>query len=140
MNSASIDIKEMCLVPIQFATYSDEIWRDVVTMDVCHHFGSTFAIWPGRYYLWRPNFYLFVHNKERVKLASLRPVPLPQTKQTDASSSKKASTLISSKVIDKKIAKRSTIIVLIAMEVTDDSQEQISPIAVLILKEFAFFS
>ena len=60
---------------------------------------------------------------------------LPETKQTDASSSKKSLTLISPKIIDKKIAKGSTIVVLVAREVTDDSQEQISPIAVPILKK-----
>ena len=34
VNSASIDVNDMCLIPILFATYSDKIWCDVVTMDV----------------------------------------------------------------------------------------------------------
>jgi len=83
----------------------------------------------------RPNSSSFVHNGKKVKLASLRPAPPPETKQTEASSSK-VLTLISPKIIDKEIAKGSTIVVLIAREVTDDSQEQIPPIAVLILKKF----
>jgi len=36
LNSASINVKERCLVSIQFATYSDEIWSGLVTMDVGH--------------------------------------------------------------------------------------------------------
>jgi len=66
----------------------------------------------------------------------LRLIPAPETKQTDATSSKKPLTLISPKIIDKKIAKGSTIVVLIAKEVTDDSQEQIPFTIVPILKEF----
>jgi len=127
----------MYLIPIQFATYSDKIWCDVVTMAVGH-------IILGRPWLYdlevtiygRLNSYLFVYNGKKVKLASLRPARLPETKETEVSSSKKALTLISQKVIDKEIAKGSTIIVLVAREVTDYSQEQIPPTAVPILKEF----
>jgi len=36
VNSVSIDMKERCLVSIQFVTYSDKIWYNVVTMDVGH--------------------------------------------------------------------------------------------------------
>jgi len=100
--------------------YSDKIWCDVVTIDVGH-------IILGRPWLYDrdvtifecPNSCLFVHDGKKVKLAPLRLVPPPETKHTDASSSKKALTLISPKIIDKKIAKGSTIVVLVAREVTD---------------------
>ena len=36
VNSAYIDVKDRRLIPILFATYSDKIWCDVVTMDVGH--------------------------------------------------------------------------------------------------------
>ena len=45
--------------------------------------------------------------------------------------------MISSKLIDKEISKRSTVVALVAREITDDSQEQISPAMTPILKEFA---
>ena len=72
VNSASIDIKEKCLVLIQFATYSDKIWFDIVTMNVGH-------IILGRSWLYdldvtifgRSNFYSFVHNRKKVKLAPM---------------------------------------------------------------------
>ena len=63
--------------------------------------------------------------------------PLPETKQTEASSSKKALMLISPKLIDKETAKVSAVIALIARETNDDSPEQISPVAIPLLKEFA---
>jgi len=62
--------------------------------------------------------------------------PIPEAKQTEASSSKKTLTLISLKLINKEIAKRSTIIALIAREITDESKDQISHAAIPILKEF----
>jgi len=71
-------------------------------------------------------------------LAPLRPTqPTPETKQTEASSSKKALTLINPKFIDKEIVKGSIIIALIVREINDDSPEQISPAAIPLLKEFA---
>ena len=60
-----------------------------------------------------------------------------ETKQTEASSNKKALTLISPKLIDKESAKGSTVITLITREIIDDSLEQISLTAILLLKEFA---
>jgi len=47
-------------------------------------------------------------------------------------------TLISPKLIDKEIAKGSTVVALIVREVTDNSQEQISLAAISILKEFVY--
>ena len=84
----------------------------------------------------RSNYCSFVHDRKKVKLASLRPAPPSETKQTDALSSKKTLNLISLKTIDKEIAKGSLIVVLVARKVTDDSQAQIPPTTVLILKEF----
>jgi len=34
VNSAFIDVKERYIVPIQFVTYSDKIWCDVVTVSL----------------------------------------------------------------------------------------------------------
>ena len=119
VNFTSIDVKEMCLVLIQFATYSDKIWCDV-TMDV----GHTILGRPWLYDLdvpiyGHPNFCSFVHDGKKVKLAPLRSAPPPEAKQPDASNSK-ALNLISPKTIDKEIAKE-LMIVLVARQVTDDS-------------------
>jgi len=66
------------------------------------------------------NSCLFVHNGKKVKLATIWPTPLPETKWTDASSNKKALSLISAKALDTKIAKGSMIVVLIVREIIDD--------------------
>jgi len=52
-------------------------------------------------------------------------------------SASKALTLIGPKLIDKKIAKGSTVIALITKKTNDDSPEQISPTAISLFKEFA---
>ena len=70
-------------------------------------------------------------------MAPLRPCSPPETKQTEAFSSKKSLTLINPKLIDNEIAKGFIIVALVAREVTDDSQEQIPPAIVPVLKEFA---
>jgi len=137
VNSTSIDVKERCHVPIQFTTYSNNIWCDVVTMDVGH-------IILGRPWLYDldvtiygcSNFCSFFYEGKKVKIDPLRPAPPPETTQTDALSSKKSLTLINPKIIDKKIVKESTIVVLVVRKITDDSQEQFAPTAVPILKKF----
>ena len=101
MNSVSIDVKEMCLVSIQFVTCSDKIWCDVdkiwcdvVTIDVGHIILGCSWLYDLYVTIYEClNSCSFIHN-EKVKLASLRPAPLPETKLTDASNSKEALTLI----------------------------------------------
>jgi len=53
----------------------------------------------------RLNVCSFVHDGKKVKLAPVRHVSPPDTKQPDASSSKKALNLISSKSLDKESKK-----------------------------------
>jgi len=85
----------------------------------------------------RSNSCSFVHEGKKIKLAPLRPTqPTPATKQTEAFSTKKVLTLISPKLIDKKIAKGSTVFALIVREINDDSQEQIYLAAIPLVKEF----
>ena len=34
INSMALNVKQRCLVPIEFDVYKDKVWCDVVTMDV----------------------------------------------------------------------------------------------------------
>ena len=36
INSSALEVKQRCLVPIDFGLYRDNIWFDVVSMDVGH--------------------------------------------------------------------------------------------------------
>jgi len=93
VNSASIDVKDRCLVPILFVTYSNKIWCNVVTMVVGH-------IILGRSWLYDidvtiygcSNSCSFVYEGKKIKLTPLRSGPTLETKQTEASSNKKALT------------------------------------------------
>ena len=137
VNSASINVKERCLVSILFATYADKTWCDVITMDMGHIILERLWLYDRNVTIYeRPNSCSFVY-EGKITLAPLRLGSLPATKQTEASSSKKTLTLISPKFIDKEMAKGSTIVTLIAREVTDDSQKQIPSEAVQVFKKFA---
>ena len=37
VNTTSIEVNKRCLVPVQFATYKDKIWCDVLAMDTMSH-------------------------------------------------------------------------------------------------------
>ena len=107
-------------------------------MDVAYHFEQT---WLYDLYvnIYGPsNFCSLVHDEKKVKLAPMRNVSLPDTKRPDASSSKNALNLISLKSLDKEITKESTIIFLVAREITNDFQEKIHFATVPIMKEFSY--
>ena len=61
---------------------------------------QTMATWPRCHYLWVFEC-LFVRDGKKVKLVPIRPVPPPDTKPSDISSSKKTLNLISQKSLNK---------------------------------------
>jgi len=69
IDATSIDVQERCQIPIQFATYTDNVWCDILPMDVGH-------IISGRPWLFdldatiygRTNQCSFIHNGKRVKI------------------------------------------------------------------------
>jgi len=36
IDATSIDVQERCQIPIQFGTYTDNVWYDILHMDVGH--------------------------------------------------------------------------------------------------------
>ena len=69
------DVKQRCLVPIEFDVYKDKLWCDVVMMDV----GQIIV---GRPWLYdndvtihsRSNMYRFEHEGKKIKLTPYRPI------------------------------------------------------------------
>ena len=97
------------------------------------------------------NSCLFVYEGKKIKLAPMRPGPTPVTKQAEASSSKKALTLINPKLIDKESPRLLPLLLeklLMILRRRFSLQQslywenllvsfQIPPAVVLILREFA---
>ncbi|GFY95544.1 AGC (cAMP-dependent, cGMP-dependent and protein kinase C) kinase family protein [Actinidia rufa] len=86
VDTSSISIKERCLVPIKILSYIDEIWCDVIPMDVGH-------IILGRPWLFdldvtiygRSNSCSFLFENKRIKLNPLQPrSDSKPKKQTDS--------------------------------------------------------
>lgn len=69
-----IPVTELCLVPFNFATYRDQVWCDILPIDVGH-------ILLGLLWLYNhdvthsshPNTYTFMHDKKRVMLRPHKP-------------------------------------------------------------------
>jgi len=72
INSTALDVKQQCLVLIEFDVYKDEIWCDVVTIDVGQ-------IMLGRPWLYnnditihgRSNMCQFEHEGKKIKFNTL---------------------------------------------------------------------
>jgi len=94
--------------------YPDPICH-IVTMNVGHIILKRHWLYDRSVTIYgHPNSCSFVHEGKKVKLTPLLPTqPIPETKQTEAFNSKKTLTLISPKLIDKEIAKGSTVVAFV---------------------------
>uniref|UniRef100_A0A2N9IA60 Reverse transcriptase n=1 Tax=Fagus sylvatica TaxID=28930 RepID=A0A2N9IA60_FAGSY len=117
VDTTSIPIKERCLVSIQFLTYKDDIWCDVLPMDVGH-------IILGRPWLYdldvtlhgRSNSCSFVFEGKKIKLTPLQPKPIEVNKKREVMAPKGLN-IISHKAFKRVANQESVVLVLVAREV-----------------------
>jgi hypothetical protein len=101
VDTSSIDIKERCILSIQFMSYKDEIWYDVIPMDVGH-------IILGRPWLYdldvtiygRTNSCSFIFKGKKIKLNPLQLRHITEGKKREESK-RKVLHIISLKVTDR---------------------------------------
>uniref|UniRef100_A0A2N9H5T6 Reverse transcriptase n=1 Tax=Fagus sylvatica TaxID=28930 RepID=A0A2N9H5T6_FAGSY len=124
VDTTSIPIKERCLVSIQFLTYKDDIWCDVLPMDVGH-------IILGRPWLYdldvtlhgRSNSCSFVFEGKKIKLTPLQPKPIEVNKKREVMAPKGLN-IISHKAFERVANQESVVLVLVARE---DLPDQLPP-------------
>jgi hypothetical protein len=117
VDTTSIPIKERCLVSIQFLTYKDDIWCDMLPMDVGH-------IILGRPWLYdldvtlhgRSNSCSFVFEGKKIKLTPLQPKPIEVNKKREVMAPKGLN-IISHKAFERVANQESVVLVLVAREV-----------------------
>ena len=117
VDTTSIPIKERCLVSIQFLTYKDDIWCDVLPMDVGH-------IILGRPWLYdldvtlhgRSNSCSFVFEGKKIKLTPLQPKPIEVNKKREVMAPKGLN-IISHKAFERVANQESVVLALVAREV-----------------------
>uniref|UniRef100_A0A2N9HNF0 RNA-directed DNA polymerase n=1 Tax=Fagus sylvatica TaxID=28930 RepID=A0A2N9HNF0_FAGSY len=136
VDTSSIDIKERCLLPIQFMSYKDEIWCDVIPMDVGH-------VILGRPWLYdldvtiygRTNSCSFTFKGKKIKLNPLQPRHITEGKKREESKGKGLH-IISPKVTERLVTKGATMFALMAREIEPIVHEAPLEDAQPILKEF----
>uniref|UniRef100_A0A2N9G1A2 CCHC-type domain-containing protein n=1 Tax=Fagus sylvatica TaxID=28930 RepID=A0A2N9G1A2_FAGSY len=136
VDTSSIDIKERCLLPIQFMSYKDEIWCDVIPMDVGH-------VILGRPWLYdldvtiygQTNSCSFTFKGKKIKLNPLQPRHIIEGKKREESKGKGLH-IISPKVIERLVTRRATMFALMAREIEPSIHEDPPEDAQPILKEF----
>jgi hypothetical protein len=123
VDTSSIDIKERCLLPIQFMSYKDEIWFDVIPMDVGH-------VILGRPWLYhldvtiygRKNSCSFTFKGKKIKLNPLQPRHITEGKKCEESKGKGLH-IISPKVTERLVTKGATMFALMAREIEPSIHE-----------------
>uniref|UniRef100_A0A2N9I5V1 CCHC-type domain-containing protein n=1 Tax=Fagus sylvatica TaxID=28930 RepID=A0A2N9I5V1_FAGSY len=136
VDTSSIDIKERCLLSIQFMSYKDKIWCDVIPMDVGH-------VILGRPWLYdldvtiygRTNSCSFTFKGKKIKLNPLQPRHITEGKKHEESKGKGLH-IISPKVTERLVTKGATMFVLMAREIESSIHEDPPEDTQPILKEF----
>jgi hypothetical protein len=136
VDNSSIDIKERCLLLIQFMSYKDEIWCDVILMDV----GHTILGRPWLYDLdvtiyGRTNSCSFTFKGKKIKLNPLQPRHITEGKKREESKGKSLH-IISPKVTERLVIKGATMFALMTREIATNIYEDPLEDALPILKEF----
>ncbi|CAB4303391.1 unnamed protein product [Prunus armeniaca] len=107
-NTSSIPVTQRCQVPIQFSSYKDHIWCDVVAMDVGHILLGRPRIYDHNVtILGRENICSFIHKGKKVMLKPLQPKivnnPTPSKEEKSQVSKSKALHIITLKEFIKEV-------------------------------------
>ena len=97
-----MELNERYLVPVQFATYKDKIWCDVITMDAGHVILGRPWLFDMDVTLWeKSNICTFNYEGQRIKLIPSQRRSKQEKKPVDTRKEKNFN-LISPKEIEKK--------------------------------------
>jgi len=133
-----MEVNERCLVLVQFATYKDKIWYDVITMDAGHVILGRLWLFDMDVTLWgKSNICNFNYEGQRIKLIPRQPKFKQEEKKSVDTRKEKNLNLISPKEIEKEVISGAQIIVLVAREVAKESHETILPAVAPIITDFA---
>jgi hypothetical protein len=136
VDTSSIDIKERCLLPIQFMSYKDEIWCDVIPIDVRHViFGRPWLYDLDVTIYGRTNLCSFTFKGKKFKLNPLQPRHIIERKKREESKGKGLH-IISPKVTERLVTKGATMFALMARQIEPIVHEDPLEDAQPILKEF----
>ena len=121
IDTTSLSITEQCQVPLKMAGYHDNIWFDVISMDVD-------SIILGRPWLYdldvilyrRSNSCTFVYKGQKIRINPIEPKPKTPIKPNKVLNKQKLLHLVSAKTMEHEVQKQSVIFALVAIESTED--------------------
>ena len=116
---SDIKVKHRCLLSFTIGKhYQDEVWCDVVPMDVCHLLlGMPWQYDRKEIYDGFKNTYTFCKDGHKIILAPLKPAIAPASKPAEQNS------LLSKSDLEKEIRAGSDVMALVAIEETENEKE-----------------
>ena len=138
IDTTTLEVKQCCLVPIDFNLYKDKIWCDVVTMDV----GQIIL---GRPWLYdhdvkiygRSNMCQFEYNGKNIKLLPFQPKLELNEPKTPVAKKTKGIHLVNGKTFGQQVEEGAPIMILTVKETTRESTTSIPPEVTSVIEEFA---
>ncbi|XP_058103238.1 uncharacterized protein LOC131246829 [Magnolia sinica] len=146
VDKTSLPVTQQCLVPIEFGSYKESLWCDVLPMDVGH-------VILGRPWLFdndvtifgRSNACTFMYNGKKIKLNPMPPEnTLGKKKDEKASepremgkSKPKSLHIISAREFEKEAKEDSMVYALVAREITPEVPSELPCEVTSVLKEYS---
>jgi len=137
IDTTSLSISEHCLVPIQFAGYKEQIWCDVIAMDV----GSIIL---GRPWLYdrdvtlygKSNSCTFYYEGKKIRINPIEPQTRTTVQKPKAPEKTKSLHLVGAKEFELNVKGDQAIFALVARDSSKEPEREIPLEAQPLLKEF----
>ncbi|PKU79804.1 RNA-directed DNA polymerase [Dendrobium catenatum] len=137
VNSVALEVKERSLVPISFASYKENVWCDILIMDVGQILLGRPWIFDNDVHIYgRSNTCVFEHAGKKIKLLPSQPRGKDDTKPSPINP-KKGLNLVTAKVLDSEVALDAPLYALVGREIPTESDVPIPEEVRPILEQFA---
>ena len=138
IDTTSLSINEQCLVPIQFTGYKEQIWCDVISMDV----GSIIL---GRPWLYdrdvtlygKSNSCTFYFEGRKIRINPIEPQTRTTSQKPKAPEKNKSLHLVGAKEFELNVKEDQAVFALVARDSSEGPEKEVPPEAQPILKEFS---
>ncbi|KAI0507857.1 hypothetical protein KFK09_013985 [Dendrobium nobile] len=132
VNSNALEVKERSHVPISFATYKENVWCDVLTMNVGQILLGRPWIYDNDVHIYgRSNTCVFEHVGKKIKLLPSQP-RVTDTTKSNPTKPKKGVNLVTAKVLISEVSQGAPLFALVGHEISTESDapipEEVQPI------------
>jgi len=121
INSSALEVKQRCLVPVDFGLYKDKIWCDVVSIDVGHVILRQQWLYDKDVTIYgRSNMCQFKHEGKKVNVLPREPKVEPSEPKPTTVKKTNSISLITAKAFSQNVKKGAPFVILTTKKITKE--------------------